>query len=164
MGLAEQLAQEKNRIVKKWFDTVVDTYPAETSRFLRSQKDPFANPVGQTTFKGLESLVDLLGPSLDIEKTRNALDPIIRIRAIQDFSASQAVRFVFSLKAILRDASIRPDDLAMLEGCVDEMALVAFDVFMACREKIYELKANETKSRTYKAFAKAGLIKELDDE
>jgi hypothetical protein len=30
---------------------------------------------------------------------------------------------------------------------------------MACREKIYELKANETRNRTFKAFERAGLIK-----
>ncbi len=164
MGLTEQLAKEKDAIVKRWFERVVDTYPAETSRFLRSQKDPFANPVGQTTFQGLATLVDLLSGPMDPEKARNALDPIIRIRAIQDFTASRAVRFVFELKAIVRATAGQGQDLTELEARIDELALVAFDLYMACREKIYDLKANEMKSRTYKAFAKAGLIKELDDE
>jgi len=34
---------------------VVDTYPADTSRFLKSQKDPFANPVGGATIQGLDA-------------------------------------------------------------------------------------------------------------
>jgi hypothetical protein len=29
---------------------------------------------------------------------------------------------------------------------------------MACREKIYELKANEARDRTFRAFERAGLI------
>ena len=36
---------------------VVDTYPADTSRFLKRQKDPFANPVGNTTLESLEAVV-----------------------------------------------------------------------------------------------------------
>jgi hypothetical protein len=32
---------------------------------------------------------------------------------------------------------------------------------MKCREKIYQIKANEEKNRTFSAFERAGLIKEL---
>jgi hypothetical protein len=31
---------------------------------------------------------------------------------------------------------------------------------MECREKIYELKANEEKDKIYKAFKRAGLVKD----
>jgi hypothetical protein len=54
--------------------------------------------------------------------------------------------------------------LRHIDACIDEMALAAFDVYMQCREKIYEMKANEMKSRTYKALVRAGLIKESDDD
>jgi hypothetical protein len=43
------------------------------------------------------------------------------------------------------------------------LGLLAFDIYMQCREKIYELKANEMKERTFKAFARAGLVKEPDE-
>jgi hypothetical protein len=32
---------------------------------------------------------------------------------------------------------------------------------MQCREKIYELKANEMKNRTFRAFERAGLVSEI---
>lgn len=170
MGLMAQLALRKDAVVDKWFGRVVDTYPAETARFLRSQKDPFANPVGRTTYHNLGTLVALLDADWHPETARSALDPIMRIRAIQDFSAAQATGFVFDLKQVIRGLMKSPDDarwigdLKQLDRLIDEMALIAFDLFMGCREKVYELKANEMKDRTYKAFAKAGLIKEVDDE
>jgi hypothetical protein len=54
MGLFKQLALKKNAVFDKWFARVIDTYPAETARFLRSQKDAFSNPVGQATVTGPE--------------------------------------------------------------------------------------------------------------
>lgn len=168
MGLIEKVAQQKDALAELWFERVIDTYPDETTRFLRSQKDPFANPVGQTTHSNLVILVDLLSSGLDTTAARNALDPIIRIRAIQNFTASQAVGFVFDLKQIIRKKlSGKPDnakEMTRIENLIDKLALIAFDTYMQCREKIYDLKANETKERTFKAFAKAGLIKESEDD
>jgi len=42
--------------------------------------------------------------------------------------------------------------------------LLAFDIYMECREKVYEIKANESKDRTLRAFARAGLISETPGE
>ncbi|RJQ67961.1 MAG: hypothetical protein C4519_23650 [Desulfobacteraceae bacterium] len=168
MGLIEQLLLNKEAIVNKWFSRVVETYPAETARFLRSQKDPFANPVGQTTLESLRTLVDLLGADAEAKAFREALDPVLRIRAIQDFTPAQATRFVFDLKSIIRESvpadRQTADEMRRIDHMIDEMALAAFDIYMHCREKIFDLKANEMKSRTYKAFARAGLIKEPGDE
>ena len=168
MGLIKSVAQQKDALAQLWFERVIKTYPDETARFLRSQKDPFANPVGQTTHRSLVALIDLLGSEMDVDAARSALDPIIRIRAIQAFSASQAVGFVFELKGIIRQKLSAGEEsgkeMVRIEGCIDQLALIAFDLFMQCREKIYDLKANETKQRTYKAFAKAGLIKEPSDD
>ncbi|MBI5062596.1 MAG: RsbRD N-terminal domain-containing protein [Desulfatitalea sp.] len=166
MSVMAQLVSQKEAIVGKWLTRVIDTYPPETARFLRSQKDPFANPVGQATRQGLNTLVELLLAELDEAAARTALDPVIRVRAIQAFTPAQAVGFVFELKAILREslgsASQNSEELAWLDGRIDRLALIAFDIYMQCREKIYELKANEMKNTTYKAFARAGLIKDPD--
>lgn len=167
MDLIAQVALKKDAIVNKWFTLVVDTYPAETARFLRSQKDPFANPVGQTTRQSLQKLVDLLGADLKTESARAALDPIMRIRAIQEFSPAQATRFIFGLKTILREVAPsdrQTEEMRLVDHRIDEMALTAFDIYMQCREKIFDMKANEMKSRTYKALVRAGLIKESDDD
>lgn len=168
MGLIKQLARKKEAIVKDWFIKVVESYPAETAQFLRRQQDPFANPVGQTTHQSLLTLIDLLHQEIDPTIARNALDPILRIRAVQDFTAARAVSFVFDLKKIIHTTFPVTQDnykeMQTLEQRIDSMGLIAFDVFMWCREKIYEIKSNELKERTFKAFAKAGLIKESSED
>ena len=165
MSVMAQLISQKEAVVSKWLDLVIDTYPPETARFLRGQKDPFANPVGQTTRQSLAILVDMVFADMDEAAAINALDPIIRIRAIQAFTPAQAVAFVFELKPILRKvagAATADQAWAQLDGRIDRLVLMAFDIYMQCREKIYELKANEMKNTTYKAFARAGLIKDPD--
>lgn len=170
MRIENLLEQRKAIIIKKWFDLVVQTYPADTSKFLKAQKDPFANPVGQTVLRGLEALFGILLKGPDDETIVSFLDPIIRIRAVQNFSPSQAVSFIFSLKQVIRD-SLKKElqdgslaiDLLNLETMIDELSLTAFDIYMECREKIYELRANEVKSKTLAAFKRAGLICEIPD-
>jgi hypothetical protein len=51
-------------------------------------------------------------------------------------------------------------DLLLFESKIDELGLIAFNLYMNCREKIYELKANEMKNTTFRAFERAGLVRE----
>lgn len=167
MDLFKQLTKKKKAIVKKWFDQLMDTYPADTAQFLRSQKDAFANPVGQNSLQSLNELFDLIVKDFDPKTAQPIIDPIIRIRAIQNFTPTEAVRFVFNLKDIVRHTI--SSDMAndknwrALDKRIDDLGLVAFDVYMQCREKIYDLKATETQKRIFSAFDRAGLIKEPDN-
>ncbi len=171
MGLEQLLEKRKRAIVDKWFERVVDTYPADTSRFLKRQKDPFANPVGRTTLKGLEGIFDQLLGAMDKKEILSLLDPIIRIRAIQDFTPSRAAGFIFYLKEIIHrefgEEAFRKEPaqaLRALESRIDDLGLMGFDIFMNCREKVLDLKANEMRNRTYRAFKRAGLVKDNPDE
>jgi hypothetical protein len=170
MKLESVLAQKRSAIVKKWFDLVVDTYPPDTSRFLKSQKDPFANPVGNTTREGLAGLVADLAKEPDPEAAAGHLDPIIRIRAVQKFTPAEATGFVFSLKQIIRDQigaaaadSEMQAGLAALDARIDQLCLIAFDIYMKCREKIFQIQADEQRNRIFKAFQRAGLVTEIGD-
>jgi hypothetical protein len=168
MELVKQLAQKKSAIIKVWFEKVVNTYPIDTAQFLKSQKDPFANPVGRNSLQSLQDIFDLAQGGFDPKTARPLIDPIIRIRAIQDFTPSQAVGFLFDLKALIRETvpvEAKKDLKALqaLDRRIDELSLLAFDIYMQCREKILDLKANEMRARTYAAFSRAGLIKESDE-
>jgi hypothetical protein len=167
MGLEKVLAKKRNAIVADWFDMVAKTYAPDTAQFLKRNKDPFTNPVGGYLTKGLAGLFDQLLTGLNREVVRPLLDPIVRVRAIQNFTPSQATAFVLVIKKIVRThlraesaAGRGMDDLLEFEARVDALSLFAFDIYMECREKIYELKANEEKDKIYKAFKRAGLIQE----
>lgn len=170
MRLEHLLEQRKTAILHKWFDLVVQTYPADTSKFLKTQKDPFANPVGKTVLRGLEALLDELLKGMDYETLASFLDPIIRVRAVQNFSPSQATEIIFSLKKVIRENLYKEintnqfvKELLLFESKIDELSLIAFDIYMECREKIYQLKENEVRNSTFRAFERAGLISKIPE-
>ena len=124
------------------------TYPRQTLRFLQGEKDRFRNPVGHTLREGLATLLDELTGEMDPARIRAALESIVRLRAVQDFTPSQAVGFVYLLREIIPEelAGGEPPDV---QKRIDETALLAFDLFMQCREEIYEIKAREAQRKVY---------------
>jgi len=163
--LVPLITGKKAEILSQWFDAAIQGYAPDTSRFLKDRKDQFANPVGSTTKKGLEGLLDLLQAELEPQQVATHLDPIVRIRAVQDFTPSQAIAFIPALKHVLRsvfknatkDPALR-DQLVELEDRIDHLCLIAVDLYVACREGVYRLKANETRNRVFSAFERAGLV------
>ncbi|MGD8701417.1 MAG: RsbRD N-terminal domain-containing protein [Desulfosarcina sp.] len=167
MSSAQLLAAKKQEILNSWFQITVESYPADTARFLKRQSDPFANPVGRTTYKSLDALVDALFTDAGRDEMAAALDPILRIRAVQSFTPSKATGFVFSLKQIIRqhlsaNGLEAGAEIDQLDRRIDEMALAAFDIYVACREKVYELKASESRNQFFGSLKRAGLIDETE--
>jgi hypothetical protein len=169
MKLEDLLKQKASHIRKRWVELIVETYPADSQRFFREQKDRFANPVGTTLSREVESLYHELLHGMDPEKVNSSLDEIIRIRAVQDFSPARAMSFVFLLKKVLReelDQEIKQspaacEELLTLESRLDEMALRGFDLYVKCKEKIYEIRAKEAKNHVSRLLQRAGLLCEI---
>ena len=95
----------------------------------------------------------------------------MRIRAVQDFTPSQALSFIFPLKRIIREELCveiaekqLSDEMLSLESAIDNLALSAFDIYMKCREKIYDIKANEVKRSTFRLLQMANLINDTNGE
>ncbi len=168
MKLEELLRQKKTAIARAWVELTLDTYHVDTKRFFIKQRDPFANPVGTTIAKELESLFSELLQGIRPEEVRPCLDRIIRIRAIQDFTASQAVSFVVLLKRVVRshlEKDLQGQDLLpelmAFEDRIDQLSLLAFEVYMACREKLYEIRADQASRRVARLLEKTGLMGEI---
>jgi len=167
MNLKELLVEKRSSITAAWFDAVVATYQEETRGSLQRKNAPFTNPVGFNTEQGLQGLFDGLLNGVMPSETSRFLDGIVRIRAVQNFTPSDALRFIFQLKEIVRtqfgDVMREPgraEEVAAFESAVDELALFAFDLYMECREKIYDIKAKEARSMTFRLLQKAQLIAE----
>ena len=150
------LASSRRLIAEEWIASVLETYPEAFSRKLLLDQDPFRNPVGYALRENLSVLVDELLGGMDQSRVGPAMDGVVRMRAVQDFTASQAVSFVFLLRDVARrhfrdDADL----LAVVERRIDELALIAFDYFMTCREKLCELRTNELKRSLYLPLRRA---------
>jgi hypothetical protein len=171
MKLENLLSKKRPAILERWFQLIVETYPPETAKFLKKQKDRFANPVGAAIFEGIEGIFDQLCQGIDYSKVSPFLDKIIRIRAIQDFFPSQAVAFIFPLKQVIREElatetleNAASAELLVLESRIDYLALVSFDIYMQCREKIYDMKFNEVRNKTYSLLKKTNLLYEIPEK
>ena len=166
------LKQNRSEIIQKWFDLIIKSYPADSTNFFKQTDNRFGNPVGYTISQGIETLYDtLLDDNNDEDKLYSSLENIIKIRAVQDFSASQAVDFVFLLKKVIReyvdtDSSEKRviGELLELESEIDKLALCSFDVYMKCREKIYEIRVNETKRKMFKLLEKINLTSDSTEQ
>jgi RsbRD-like negative regulator of sigma factor len=143
-------AEQREAVVQKWLTHTLRTYPSETSRFMQETRDPFHNPVGRALKEGLPQIFAQLIGEFDARRIEPALDDIVRIRAIQDFSASQAIGFIFHLKEIIREElSPEAPGFTTLQDRIDKLALLAFDIYMKCREKSWQIQVKEARSRVY---------------
>jgi predicted house-cleaning noncanonical NTP pyrophosphatase (MazG superfamily) len=161
MGVKDLLWQNRSAIVEKWFDRIVETYPANSRKFIKERKDQFANPVGSTILQGIEGLYVELLREMDKEKVTKYLDPIMRIQAVQGFSPSQALSFIPSVKRIVREEFGKKilenrlaEELLEFETRVDQLTLLAFDNYMKCREKIYEIQVQELRNRSVEVMGR----------
>lgn len=152
-ALYSLLLPKKDAMAARWIDVVHGTYPFDTIGFLRTRKDRFANPVGFRTEEAARALMDVLFSDQPNEDSlRSAVDEIIRVRAVQDFSPETAVGVVFALKDIVRQvvdesgqmAEVMPA-LLRLESRIDAVALMAFGAYARFRETLHMMKVDEFK-------------------
>lgn len=170
-NLQNVLLENKAAILKKWLHLIFDSYPSETSRFLKKEKDPFANPVAYEFQQGIGGIYEALLGGMDADSFYPFLDQIVRIKAVQEVSPSRAIAFIFLLKKVLREAlgeGIRQDgmfeDLSELESRIDGLALLSFDLYMKRREKIYQLRVDEVKRRVGALLRRTNLTCQLEEE
>ncbi len=164
MSVQEKLRVYREQIVGDWVRVLLDSYPAEGGKFFGRATNEFSNPVGSTFKKNIAALFDVLVAEDVIEKGRSAVDGIVRIRAVQGFSASQAVSPLFAIRGIVR--SRLGEDASAFEGQLEKrleaLVLLAFDQYMACRETLWQQKANSLYDRTHRLLEKHKLLQETD--
>jgi hypothetical protein len=147
---AASLSEKRRLISSDWLERVLQTYPKESCRLLRLGGDPFRNPVGHALREGLPVLVEEILGGMDRGRITPVLEGIVRIRAVQDFTAGQAVAFVFLLREPARaHLADHGGLLEIAERRIDEMAALAVELYVKCREKMWEIKANELKRSAY---------------
>ncbi len=155
MTLQELLTKKKDRILDRCLDLLFAAYPHESAALLKNRSDSFSNPVGSTFHREIEVLLDGIAAGADTKEMLPALDAIVRIRAVQEFRPSDAVSFIMQFKRAIREelsdacqGSELAGDLSRIESRIDELTLAAFDLYVACREKIAEIRVREARSES----------------
>lgn len=175
MDLKNFLLENRSSLLSKWVKLVFDSYPSDTATFLHRQKDEFANPVGSSVRAGLEEVLDTLTQALpqsgtaaarvDRDRLQAPLDRIIRVRAIQNFTPSQAVVFVYGLKSIVWEMlgqdkvdHTLAGQLSVFEAMVDDLLFQAFDIYCACRDTLADIRIKDEHRRLHTLLRRAKLI------
>ncbi len=140
--------ESKELIGEAWFERVLRAYPPQGAKFLGTEPDPFRNPAGHTIRQALRTLLDELYQDMDRDRVTQALDSLMQIRAVQGVAPSLALEFLFQLKEIVR-AQAGGADWDLMNGRIDDLALIAFDLYMKYRERTYEARANEARRRVF---------------
>ena len=150
MNLNRLLAEKADVIVERWLDLILETYPPESVRFMKREKDPFQNPVGQTFACRTRSLYEKLLEGAAPEEISEDLEEIVKIRSVQEFAPSRAVAFVFLLKRAVREQladALKNGALtgswAAFESRIDDLALATFDLYMGTKERMFEIRVRE---------------------
>jgi len=166
LEIYDLLSKKRKSIVNEWFDLTISTYPEQSHLFLKEKTKQFTNPVGYTIYHGIEKIIDKIIAQESLENFISPLEEIIRIRAVQDFKPSQAVGFIFLLKEAIYNSTHKEaisHELMDLLSRIDSLALLAFDIFMNYREKLYDIKARELIDRTWWILKKWNIVSEIDD-
>ncbi|MBC8208645.1 MAG: RsbRD N-terminal domain-containing protein [Desulfobulbaceae bacterium] len=154
MELDEAFRWYREKIIDGWVAYTLETY--ESSSFFKSERDKFANPVGGNTREALSRLYNKLTLGADPSEFVPPLEQIMRIRAVQKFPPSQAVSPIHAIKHISRDIIEKNKETKHLIGqlydfefAVDLAVLAAFDLYMQCREQLYQVRIAEIKSGSF---------------
>ena len=169
--LQELLQHHRDNIQQRWLDLIFASFPAEGHKFLRLETNQFNNPVGHTLREETVILLQGLIDGVEIKDLAQPLSRIVKIRAVQDCLPSEATAFVFYLKRAIRDTlaeHLSPgkisEELAALELTIDRLAREAFDHYMFCKQKIFEIGARAEKMRVAKLLERLSKSHEDSDE
>ncbi len=169
MKKAKQIVDQKDAIAGKWFDLIIKSYPEESYKHLKGGRKQFSNPVGYTIFHESQIILEQLTGDFDKAVLSDSIRNIIKIRAVQDFSASEACRFMFRLKDVIYEVFDKETSYKFFDEIfnrIDEAALMTFDIYMESKELLYSIKANEVRKRTFKMIDRLNRKYEMpgDDE
>ncbi len=155
MDFCDFLLENQTVLVKQWIDRAMSVYHADSLNFLTTQKDRFANPLGYKVESAIEHLYKSIRGVVDDEKMLPYLEQLLKMRAVQDHSASAAVAFIFDIKRLLRDRcrsekyALADDDWWTFTCQVDELAMKTFELYSASRERLYLVRLQELKSGNF---------------
>ena len=152
-SLEQFISSRKETILLTWKTLVLGTYPPETASFIKRESDPFLNPVGRALVHTGELLLKIAVSGAERQEVEEGLGDIVRMRAVQGFSPSQALCFMKEMKKAvwkgMLPAMLEGDfvkDWRVVESRLDEAMLAAFDLYVACAKRIDEIRVNEAKA------------------
>ena len=144
----------REQVLEEWVNAIFNTYPLQSTGFLRTVKDPFTNPVADMTREAARTVYEAVsGWDKKPEDVKQAIDRFVHLRAVQAMLPSQGIMVFYLLKPIMRkhvlpklkDQALQ--DYLDAESRLDTIVLMAFDIYMKSRETVAENRIREIKNQ-----------------
>lgn len=169
-SIAVYLEKYHDTLLEGWFELLIKSYPEESVKYFAKYKNAFTNPVGSNIHLAMDNILHELAGECDANKIYTELQMILKIRAVQDMKASQAVSFIMAFKPLLAqvlDKEIKQGQITYAEledfyGYIDTIALLGLDIYVESRELIYKMRIDQIK-QTNDILEKANLLNEKVD-
>jgi len=140
----EVSAAARERLLGQWLALALAHYPERAQQIFAQNPDPFRNPTGRVYRETLRVLVEELLGNFELARVRPAMDELMHVCAVSERPASEVLAFLPAFKALVRAELAPPlDRQAVVDRRVDQLLLLAFDCYVACREKLYQARWNE---------------------
>ncbi len=147
--------QKKAHVINQWVESIFNSYPLQTTGFLRSKQDQFGNPVGEITTTIAHYLYDAaVGEHILADRLQTALERFVKLRSVQDFVPSQGIGVLYTFKQIFRAEFLphfaqagKVDDYLEAESRIDTLALMSLDIYVQTRETLAEQRIKEIRDQ-----------------
>jgi len=153
--ILKDLAAEKRAIIlQRWLDRVLGAYPPDSQRFFREDRSPYSNPVGFTLRRGMEGVIDQILRPAGMEEARAILEPVMKVRAVENLTPSQAEEFFLPLREVISEIvgeekgkEVLDLEWLDLNSRINQLAIVGMNLYSECREKVSQLRMQERERR-----------------
>jgi len=161
MDISAALSRERGAILSSWLARALEVYPADAAQKFGTSRDPFQNPVGQAHRQGLRAVIDALIAGAGPEALCAGLEPILKVRAVQELAPSDALAFVFALRDVLGEVlKPAPEVEPSITRQIDQLALFAFDIYSQARQRILEIRIGEVRRQVSSMMRRSGMFSE----
>lgn len=140
-------SKQRAALLKAWHDETLKNYFPDSDEAFR-RNTGFANPVGQAFQESMTLILDGLADEAAVTDFTAPLDRVVRVLAVQGFSAGVAIRFLFGLRDLLdKNVDMGAAEKKSWQAKLDGLAELAVEIWCECRETLAQLRINELKNR-----------------
>lgn len=104
-------------------------------------EDPFFHTVRSEW----DAILEILYSSRPLDESLSLPEEFIRLRAVQEISAAEAVSHIFVLKDIVRERHGQEQGYEDLSRRLDMLALHTFNSYVQCRDRLFQIRLKEIK-------------------
>lgn len=148
----QTLYEKRQQVLSQWQSAAFDAYGGNIALLRNKPEGRFSNPVVYLIEKATGEIFDLLIKPENDQILTVSVNEICHLMAIQGSKPSRAISFIFALKQIIREelkdengANYWAAEMVEIDKIIDEIGLLAFDIYSDCRAEICDLKVSEIK-------------------